>query len=77
MKLNEEKLFIQCNEDKLAVLLNQPKQSNGIGVILLHCFLCTKYHRIMRNLAETLSDAGVTTLRFDFSGNGESTGSRI
>lgn len=60
--------------DKLAAILSVPKAPNGKAVLLLHCFTCTKHHRIMRGLAECLSQGGFTVLRFDFGGNGESGG---
>jgi uncharacterized protein len=60
--------------DTLAGVLSEPDKPNGKGVVLLHCFTCTKHHRILRNLSSSLSAAGFTALRFDFSGNGESTG---
>lgn len=60
--------------DSIAALLSQPKKPNGKGIVLLHCFTCTKHHRILRNISESLTDNGFTVLRFDFSGNGESGG---
>ena len=60
--------------DTLAGILSEPQDPNGNGIALLHCFTCTKHHRILRNLSQSLCDAGFTVVRFDFSGNGESTG---
>ncbi len=60
--------------DTLAGILSEPEKPDGRGVVLLHCFTCTKHHRILRNLSQSLSAAGISVLRFDFSGNGESTG---
>ncbi len=60
--------------DRIAGVLGTPEQQNGKGIVLLHCFTCTKHHRILRSLAQSLGSAGFTVLRFDFAGNGESEG---
>jgi esterase/lipase len=60
--------------ERLAGILEAPDRPNGKGILLLHCFLCTKHHRIMRALSSCLVSGGFTTLRFDFGGNGESEG---
>jgi esterase/lipase len=66
--------FEDYSGDTLAALMSRPDKPNGRGIVLLHCFTCTKHHRIMRTLSEGLTDKGFTVLRFDFSGNGESGG---
>jgi uncharacterized protein len=66
--------FQNDSKDAIAAILSLPEKPNGKGIILLHCFTCTKHHRVMRNLAECLSGSGFAVLRFDFSGNGESGG---
>ena len=71
----EKKLsFKGPSGERLSAILDTPEKPNGKGILLLHCFLCTKNHRIMRNLSSCLVGGGFTTLRFDFSGNGESEG---
>jgi len=71
----EERLsFKGTSGDETAAILSKPRDPNGKGVILLHCFLCTKHHRIMRALSDSLLERGFTTFRFDFYGNGESGG---
>jgi uncharacterized protein len=71
----DEKIsFTNKSGDQLAAVLSVPDKPNGRGVVLLHCFLCTKYHRIMRAVCDSLVAGGFTVLRFDFSGNGESGG---
>jgi putative redox protein len=72
--MDERITFANPSGDALAGVLSIPERPNGKGVVLLHCFLCTKYHRIMRALCESLAAGGFTVLRFDFSGNGESGG---
>ncbi|MFH0738117.1 MAG: alpha/beta fold hydrolase [Candidatus Micrarchaeota archaeon] len=71
----EQKLtFKGPSGEALSAILETPEKPNGKGILLLHCFMCTKHHRIMRNLSACLLGGGFTTLRFDFSGNGESGG---
>ncbi len=71
----EEKFdFKDSSGNKISAVLSRPKAPNKKAVILLHCFTCTKYHRVIRNVSESLVENGFTTLRFDFSGNGESEG---
>ena len=72
--MGEEIAFKGPSGEILSGFIDEPDTPNKKGVILLHCFLCTKHHRIMRGLAECLSAHGFTTLRFDFSGNGRSGG---
>ncbi|KAH7423019.1 hypothetical protein KP509_12G035900 [Ceratopteris richardii] len=43
-------------------------------VILCHGLIASKDFRLLVSLAKTLSNAGLSTFRFDFSGNGESEG---
>lgn len=60
--------------EKLAGTLHRPKTSLGKGVVLGHCFTCSRHTGILRQLAEDLSRQGFLALRFDFSGNGQSEG---
>ena len=71
----EERLsFTGTSGEETAAILSKPHNPNGKGVILLHCFLCTKHHRIIRAMSDSLLERGFTTFRFDFYGNGESGG---
>jgi putative redox protein len=60
--------------EKLAATLHFPKSPNGVGVVLGHCFTCSRHTGILRQLAGELSREGFVALRFDFSGNGQSQG---
>jgi len=60
--------------ETLAGTLHLPQQSPTRGVVLGHCFTCTRHTGILRRLAGDLADAGFIALRFDFSGNGQSGG---
>ncbi|MFH0884556.1 MAG: alpha/beta fold hydrolase [Candidatus Micrarchaeota archaeon] len=72
--MDQRIVFHNPSKDTIVAILSLPDKQNGKGIVLLHCFTCTKHHRIMRNLADCLSENGFTVLRFDFSGNGESGG---
>lgn len=43
-------------------------------MIVGHCFTCSRHTRVLIELGESLADAGMMVLRFDFSGNGTSEG---
>ena len=60
--------------ENLAGTLHIPKTSEGRGVVLGHCFTCSRHTGILRQLADDLSREGFICLRFDFSGNGQSDG---
>ena len=71
----EENLTFKNSEgEAIAALLSVPENHNGKAVLLLHCFCCSKYHRVMRHISSALNSRGFATLRFDFSGSGESGG---
>jgi putative redox protein len=72
--MDESFTFKNSSGDAIASLMSEPQKPNGKGIVLLHCFTCTKHHRIMRSLSDALDARGFTVLRFDFSGNGESGG---
>jgi putative redox protein len=44
------------------------------GVVLSHCFTCSKSLKITRQLATGIEDGGFAVLRYDFTGLGESEG---
>lgn len=74
MSSDEVFTFKDSSGNRISAVLSTPEKQNKKAVILLHCFTCTKYHRVIRNVSESLVEKGFTTLRFDFSGNGESEG---
>ncbi len=66
--------FYNDNGEKLAGTLHRPDGGSDAGVILGHCFTCSRHISIIREISYTLAREGLTALRFDFSGNGQSEG---
>jgi len=60
--------------EKLSGTIHLPKAPTGRGVVLGHCFTCSRHTGILRQLGHDLAAAGFIALRFDFSGNGRSEG---
>ncbi|MFZ2634499.1 MAG: alpha/beta fold hydrolase [Desulfosalsimonadaceae bacterium] len=60
--------------EKLAGTLDEPSNPNGRGIILGHCFTCSRHTRILMDLSRDMATHGYMALRFDFSGNGQSEG---
>ena len=63
----------QLNE-KLSATLHLPDESSNYGVVIGHCFTCSRHTRILQQICKDLTGAGFMALRFDFSGNGQSEG---
>ncbi len=60
--------------ETLAGTLHVPTVDSRRGIILGHCFTCSRHTRILRDLSLALVAEGFKVLRFDFSGNGQSEG---
>lgn len=69
--------FPNAAGETLAATLHLPEKPPRSGVVIGHCFTCSRHISILRLLGDRLADAGFTTLRFDFSGNGQSDGQFI
>ncbi len=54
--------------------LHTPDRTIRYGVVLGHCFTCSRHTGILRQICQSLTLAGCAALRFDFSGNGQSAG---
>ncbi|XP_020225926.1 uncharacterized protein LOC109807738 isoform X2 [Cajanus cajan] len=70
----QQKVIITSKYGNKLVGILQESETKEI-VILCHGFQCSKDDNIMTNLAAALENAGVSSFRFDFTGNGESEGS--
>jgi pimeloyl-ACP methyl ester carboxylesterase len=60
--------------EKLAGTFHAPADDSRRGIILGHCFTCSRHTRILRDVSLALVAGGFKVLRFDFSGNGQSEG---
>lgn len=59
---------------RLSGTLQIPDAEPKAGVVLAHCFTCSRSLKVTRNLATAIEDGGYAVLRFDFTGLGESDG---
>ncbi len=59
---------------RLSGSLQIPDGAPKGGVVLAHCFTCSKSLKVTRHLATGIEDGGYAVLRFDFTGLGESEG---
>lgn len=60
--------------DKLSARLDNA-EGNEIGFALFaHCFTCSKNLKAVGHITKSLADKGISTLRFDFTGLGQSDG---
>ena len=60
--------------DALAGKLDQPEGDVRACALFAHCFTCSKNLKAVGNITRALADKSVETLRFDFTGLGESEG---
>lgn len=71
-------LFIPVAHGKLEAILKEPRNAEAIGVALvLHPHPLgggTMHNKVVFRAASALNEAGLTTLRFNFRGVGQSTG---
>jgi esterase/lipase len=72
--LQQQIQFSNISGEKLAGTFHVPANDSRHGVILGHCFTCSRHTRILRDLSLALVEEGFKVLRFDFSGNGQSEG---
>ena len=66
--------FPNHSDETLAGTFHVPTEDSRRGIILGHCFTCSRHTRILRDLSLALVKEGFKVLRFDFSGNGQSEG---
>jgi putative redox protein len=73
--MDEQIRFENHLGEQLAGTLHRPEAGGSLpGVVLGHCFTCSRHTGILRDMSEELTQAGFIALRFDFSGNGQSQG---
>lgn len=73
--MEKEISFKNEQKQKISGYLHVPEKPNNKGIVLAHCFTCSKHIPIIKKMCDYLADnANYLVLRFDFSGNGESEG---
>jgi putative redox protein len=72
--MEEEVTFPNKVGENLTGYLHVPEETYSKGIVLAHCFTCSKHIGIIRSSCERLAKEGFLILRFDFSGNGKSEG---
>lgn len=71
----KQKVFFRSSDGlRLAGILHFPEKIRNTGVIICHGYTGSKDTNFIPELGEILEENGFLTLRFDFSGNGESEG---
>jgi len=70
----EDVTIVGSQSHRLAAKLHKPTGSARGSILLAHCFTCSKDLHTMTRLAAGLTDGGYATMRFDFTGLGESGG---
>ncbi|HJL15373.1 MAG TPA: bifunctional alpha/beta hydrolase/OsmC family protein [Sandaracinaceae bacterium LLY-WYZ-13_1] len=72
---NEQRIHFEGTDgQRLAARLRRPPGPLRACALFAHCFTCGKDLRAARVLSDALADRGIATLRFDFTGLGESEG---
>ncbi len=66
--------FTNSRGASLAGRLHEPAGVRRGVALFAHCFTCSKDLHAARRIAESLATAGIATLRFDFTGLGQSQG---
>ena len=70
----EKVTFTNKSGHSLAGLIDLPSTDIKAFALFAHCFTCTKNLRAVTNISQALAQVGVATLRFDFTGLGQSDG---
>jgi putative redox protein len=74
MSHRHEKVTFEGTHGRLSGNLQVPEGDIRGGVVLAHCFTCSKAYKITRHLATGIEQGGFAVLRFDFTGLGDSEG---
>jgi pimeloyl-ACP methyl ester carboxylesterase len=61
--------------NRLAAILDEPDGAAPVAfAVFAHCFTCSKNYKAVTHVSRALAEEGVTVLRFDFTGLGDSEG---
>ena len=66
--------FSGASGQKLAGQIHMPAVAPLAWAVFAHCFSCSKESRAARYISAALAEEGIATLRFDFTGLGQSEG---
>ena len=66
--------FSGAGGQRLVGQIHRPATEPAAWAIFAHCFTCSKESRAARYVSTALAEQGIATLRFDFTGLGESDG---
>ncbi len=69
-----ESVSFPGSRGELAAVLDRPAGRPRAFAVFAHCFTCSKDLPVAVHLSRGLAEAGIATLRFDFTGLGESAG---
>ncbi|MAL80260.1 MAG: osmotically inducible protein C [Sneathiella sp.] len=72
--MQTEEITFEGTDGRLAARLDLPVGKPLTYALFAHCFTCTKDIFAASRISETLTGLGIATLRFDFTGLGESDG---
>ncbi len=72
--LEKRVVFTNPAGEKLVGSLHRPNAAASAGLVMGHCFTCSRHTRILSEIGSAMAQAGFMALRFDFSGNGQSEG---
>ncbi|MEM9066881.1 MAG: bifunctional alpha/beta hydrolase/OsmC family protein [Myxococcota bacterium] len=74
MPSNETAVEFKGSQGPLSGILHRPPGTLRGTAVFAHCFTCSKDLRPVRVISRALARYGIATLRFDFTGLGESSG---
>ena len=66
--------FQNQDGEELSGILDMPLSAPRAFALFAHCFTCSKESRAARYVSTALAEQGIATLRFDFTGLGQSEG---
>jgi putative redox protein len=66
--------FTGSTDESLSAKIDLPKGEPKAYALFAHCFTCSKDLKAVGNITKGLSEIGIATMRFDFTGLGQSEG---
>lgn len=66
--------FTGSTGETLSAKIDLPENTPKAYALFAHCFTCSKDLKAIGNITKSLADSSIATLKFDFTGLGQSTG---